>query len=337
MWMQPSMLAAMQEYYTKMSLTNISTNAAAAALFAMGTTSTPAVTVSTPALTAAQSAMSPEDPLQRPSSAVVHRSKSSPSDERPTKLPRLSMPIGKPSSTVRADVESPDEGDLCEPAARRDKTAKKDRCHYCCKVFTNRSNLIVHLRSHTGEKPYKCRLCPYACAQSSKLTRHMRTHGQQGKETYHCYICYMPFSVHSTLEKHMRKCVVSHNQALRNQHNLADNSPSQEGRESKASASSKADAPPTQVPLTSAATSQLPASIDQSNQIVLNWLQALNASGVAGAQSETLNDLQRRFSDPLHALANNNNGKVEDDDDDEEDDEELDDAEEDRESAAAAT
>uniref|UniRef100_A0A914X3Y6 C2H2-type domain-containing protein n=1 Tax=Plectus sambesii TaxID=2011161 RepID=A0A914X3Y6_9BILA len=115
MWMQPSMLAAMQEYYTKMSLTNISTNAAAAALFAMGTTSTPAVTVSTPALTAAQSAMSPEDPLQRPSSAVVHRSKSSPSDERPTKLPRLSMPIGKPSSTVRADVESPDEGDLCEP------------------------------------------------------------------------------------------------------------------------------------------------------------------------------------------------------------------------------
>ncbi|KAL7078728.1 hypothetical protein ACQ4LE_002398 [Meloidogyne hapla] len=101
-----------------------------------------------------------------------------------------------------------EEGELAEPAAKRDPKAKKDRCSFCQKVFTNRSNLIVHLRSHTGEKPYKCQLCPYACAQSSKLTRHMRTHGQQGKEVYNCNICQMPFSVHSTLEKHMRKCVV---------------------------------------------------------------------------------------------------------------------------------
>uniref|UniRef100_A0A915LKZ6 C2H2-type domain-containing protein n=1 Tax=Meloidogyne javanica TaxID=6303 RepID=A0A915LKZ6_MELJA len=75
-----------------------------------------------------------------------------------------------------------EDGELAEPAAKRDPKAKKDRCSFCQKVFTNRSNLIVHLRSHTGEKPYKCQLCPYACAQSSKLTRHMRTHGQQGKE-----------------------------------------------------------------------------------------------------------------------------------------------------------
>ena len=89
--------------------------------------------------------------------------------------------------------------------------SRNDTCEYCGKIFKNCSNLTVHRRSHTGEKPYKCDLCSYACAQSSKLTRHMRTHGRIGKDVYRCRFCDMPFSVASTLEKHMRKCVVNQN------------------------------------------------------------------------------------------------------------------------------
>ncbi|ELK01194.1 B-cell lymphoma/leukemia 11B [Pteropus alecto] len=92
--------------------------------------------------------------------------------------------------------EKPYKCQLCDHA---------DTCEYCGKVFKNCSNLTVHRRSHTGERPYKCELCNYACAQSSKLTRHMKTHGQIGKEVYRCDICQMPFSVYSTLEKHMKK------------------------------------------------------------------------------------------------------------------------------------
>ncbi len=82
---------------------------------------------------------------------------------------------------------------------------RNDQCEYCGKIFKNCSNLTVHRRSHTGEKPYKCNLCSYACAQSSKLTRHMKTHGQGAKEVFKCEVCGMPFSVYSTLEKHMKK------------------------------------------------------------------------------------------------------------------------------------
>ena len=94
--------------------------------------------------------------------------------------------------------------------ARRE-SRRNDTCEFCGKVFKNCSNLTVHRRSHTGEKPYKCSLCNYACAQSSKLTRHMKTHGRIGKDVFKCKFCNMPFSVPSTLEKHMRKCVESRN------------------------------------------------------------------------------------------------------------------------------
>lgn len=215
-----------------------------------------------------------------------------------------------------------DDNELAEPAARRDGKAKKDRCGFCNKVFTNRSNLIVHLRSHTGEKPYKCQLCVYACAQSSKLTRHMRTHGQQGKEVFNCNICQMPFSVHSTLEKHMRKCVVMHGYPPSNNANNSEGSPKEVGAKENgtnsnnnfrrssslktaltapiAEANSLLALSKGPVSLGSGASangntsgvgatalvgvgaavgpSQLPANIAQSNQMVLNWLQALNVN-----------------------------------------------------------
>uniref|UniRef100_A0A0N4ZSX2 Zinc finger protein n=1 Tax=Parastrongyloides trichosuri TaxID=131310 RepID=A0A0N4ZSX2_PARTI len=238
-------------------------------------------------------------------SAVNPRRRTSPSECFNKNIDGSSAPKISKGSSIKMDNRMAEKDELAEPAARRDPKTKKDRCVYCCKLFTNRSNLIVHLRSHTGEKPYKCQLCPYACAQSSKLTRHMRTHGQQGKETYHCYICNMPFSVHSTLEKHMRKCVVVNHNLLKN--NATGNGIKQEEITkvsltsgpigdtnslltfSKATPNLKSNTPQSTVQPNIGAPPPLPTNISQSNQMVMNWLKALNVNA-STATTSTLNN-----------------------------------------------
>lgn len=106
-------------------------------------------------------------------------------------------------------ISQPKSGSCSSNSVPQRSRSRNDTCEYCGKIFKNCSNLTVHRRSHTGEKPYKCILCTYACAQSSKLTRHMKTHGRHGKDVFKCKFCQMPFSVPSTLEKHMRRCATN--------------------------------------------------------------------------------------------------------------------------------
>lgn len=50
------------------------------------------------------------------------------------------------------------------------------QCCFCPKWFKYRSVLDIHMRSHTGERPYKCPYCEYAGTQHNCLKLHIQRH-----------------------------------------------------------------------------------------------------------------------------------------------------------------
>nr|XP_037273122.1 zinc finger protein 35-like [Rhipicephalus microplus] len=80
----------------------------------------------------------------------------------------------------------------------------KDGLHSCrqCNYVTNiKTNMVVHVRRHTGERPFKCHLCPAAFVQADKLAQHIRTH--TGDRPFSCVRCIASFSQRCHLVRHM--------------------------------------------------------------------------------------------------------------------------------------
>ena len=75
------------------------------------------------------------------------------------------------------------------------------KCSACGKDCSTRQGLTKHLRTHTGEKPYRCGVCGKSFVQSPHLTKHMRTH--TGEKPYRCEVCGKSFSQSSNLTTHM--------------------------------------------------------------------------------------------------------------------------------------
>ena len=91
------------------------------------------------------------------------------------------------------------------------KKEKSKICNYvvnletggtCGKRFEYRSELIEHIRTHTGEQPFACSICNKDFRQKSTLTVHTRIH--TGKQPFACRICNQRFSRSSNLKVHTR-------------------------------------------------------------------------------------------------------------------------------------
>uniref|UniRef100_A0A2M4A2W3 Putative transcriptional repressor salm n=1 Tax=Anopheles triannulatus TaxID=58253 RepID=A0A2M4A2W3_9DIPT len=70
----------------------------------------------------------------------------------------------------------------------------KHSCPTCHKLFAWPKSLKIHMRTHTGEKPYRCDVCGKCFGRSDSLRGHKRTHAeehqqQQSQRIMQCHLC----------------------------------------------------------------------------------------------------------------------------------------------------
>ncbi len=82
-------------------------------------------------------------------------------------------------------------------------------CIYCGKLYSRKYGLKIHIRTHTGFKPLKCKYCYRPFGDPSNLNKHVRLH-VQGNTVYKCTDCGKVLVRRRDLQRHIqarhRKC-----------------------------------------------------------------------------------------------------------------------------------
>ncbi|XP_076452205.1 uncharacterized protein LOC143287849 [Babylonia areolata] len=156
---------------------------------------------------------------------LVMKVETEPRSDMREKMVELMTNMEDSVTESRVDVKT-----ISNRSRRREKTMHK--CDYCPAEFRHPCKLKVHIRKHTGEKPYKCTLCPKTFTSGTKrgahfksahnktrkhlcdwcgkkffslkiLTDHVRIH--TGEKPYSCSVCSRKFRKRNALNVHLRQ------------------------------------------------------------------------------------------------------------------------------------
>lgn len=88
------------------------------------------------------------------------------------------------------------------------KRRKNKQCKVCDKNFTTTTKLNMHIRVHSGCKPFKCNKCSKTFAQEFNLKRHELVHvpSSDRPRKYQCHICGLFYWQKHHLSDHILAC-----------------------------------------------------------------------------------------------------------------------------------
>ncbi|CAG9863341.1 unnamed protein product [Phyllotreta striolata] len=83
-----------------------------------------------------------------------------------------------------------------------DPALLKHICDYCRTEFPDSASLSVHIKQHTGDRPFVCNICGKCFPQRFNLELHCRTH--TGERPFQCEVCKNGYVSKASLKIHMR-------------------------------------------------------------------------------------------------------------------------------------